>query len=81
MAGQSGNEMCLTNFDVYSLDFASGLSDVDLVAILWIGGDGEDLGGQLDRGPLGVLRLGGFPGGLVEGRAVACEFGRAGRSK
>jgi hypothetical protein len=73
--------MCLTNFDVYSLNLAGGFRDVDVVIMLWIGDDSEDLGGQLDRAAPGVFRFGSLTGGLVKSRAVACEFGEAVRIK
>jgi hypothetical protein len=69
---QGGDERCLTNFNIYPLDVASCLGDVDLVLILRIGNSCEDLGGELDGAAFGVRRLGGLAGGLVQGGAMAC---------
>jgi hypothetical protein len=71
--GEKGTcERCLTNFDIYSLDKAGGCGHVEVVLILGVGYGGEDLGGELDRAALGVLRLGGLAGGFIQGGAVAC---------
>jgi hypothetical protein len=69
---QGGDERCLTNFNVYSLDVAGCFGHVDLVRIVRIGDNREDLGGELDGAALGVLRLGGLAGGLVQGGAAGC---------
>jgi hypothetical protein len=65
-------DRCLTNFDVYPFDEAGCCGHVDVVVILGVGYGREDLGGELDRGALCVLRLGGLAGGFVEGGAATC---------
>jgi hypothetical protein len=61
----------LTDFKVDALHVAGGLGDVDLVAILRVCNDGEDLGGELERIALVVLRLGCLARRLLERRAAA----------
>jgi hypothetical protein len=75
------SERCLTNFNVNPLHVAGRFSHVDVVVILGIGDDGEDLGGELDRAALGVLRLGALAGDFVEGGAAACERWRSARGR
>lgn len=60
----------LTDFKVDPLHVAGGLGDVYLALILRVCNDGEDLGGELERAALVVLRFGGLARGLVERRAV-----------
>jgi hypothetical protein len=43
-----------------------------VIVILGVGYGREDLGGELDRGALCILRLGGLAGGFVEGGAATC---------
>jgi hypothetical protein len=71
--GEEGkSERCLTNFNIYPLHVAGRFSHIDMVVILWVGDRGEDLGGELDRAALGVLRFGALAGNFVEGRAATC---------
>ena len=61
----------LTDFKVDPLHVAGGLGDVYLIFILRIWDDGKDLGRELERAALVVLRFGGLARGLVERRAAA----------
>ena len=61
----------LTDFKVDALHVASGLGDVDLLLILRVCNDGEDLGRELERVAVVVLRFGRLARCLVERRAAA----------
>lgn len=61
----------LTDFKVDALHAASGLGDVDLIAILRVCNDGEDLGGKLEWVALLILRLGCLARRLFERRTAA----------
>lgn len=71
MEGQGKLSGGLTDFKVDALHVAGGLGDVDLALILRICNDGEDLGGQLERVALVVVRFGGLARRLLERRAAA----------
>ena len=60
----------LTDFNVDTLHVACCFSNVDAVVILRVGDGSEDLGGELDRGALGVLGFCSLSSCLLEGGAT-----------
>lgn len=63
----------LTNFNVYPLDIACGLSHVDVVVILRVGSSRKDLGWELDGFAPGVLGFGGLARGFIQGGTTRCQ--------
>lgn len=59
--------MCLTDFNIDPLHISRSLCNVELVLIVWIGGEGEDLGRELDRAALLVARFRCFSCDFIEG--------------
>jgi len=57
----------LVDFNVDTLHVACCFSNVDAVVILRVGDGSEDLGGELDRGALGVLGFCSLSSCLLEG--------------
>lgn len=60
----------LTDFNIDTLHVACCFSNVDAVVILRVGDGSEDLGGELDRGALGVLGFCSLSSCLLEGGAT-----------
>lgn len=58
--------MCLTDFNIDVLYAACSFRDVDVALIPRVGGDCENLGGELGGIALGVGRLGSLASRLLE---------------
>ena len=70
---------CLTDFKVYAFHVACCLGNVDVGVVLHIRGDGEDLGAELERVALCVLRFGCLASCLVQGGAALGQLRTPGR--
>lgn len=62
----------LTDFRIDPLHGSCGLSDIDQSGVMRVGGNGEDLGGELDWVAFGVLGLGGLARRLAERGTGSC---------
>jgi len=63
----------LVDFNIDALYVACCLGHVDMVPVVRVGGDVEDLGGELQGVALCVLGLGSLAGCLLQRRATPCQ--------